>query len=637
MIPDLRGSSSTYVINNANPSGSCFLSPVAPDDAAGASANLIIDDRYSSVIGIGFPFNFFGITYTQLVISANGYLSFDVTRATKFSHFGILKTGTPPFLTGGIGTPEDMPSLLYDKALIMGPYHDLDPSKTTSPTRKVQYQVFGTAPYRRFILSYYKIPLFSNPCNTLIENTHQIVLYESTGVIEIYIKDMEVCPTWNQGRAMVGIQNMDRTVAYMAPGRKASDPSWGFVGMNEVWRFIPSSGASLFKRAELYDLAGNLVSSTAAAASSNGNLSVSFGNVCSPVGTTSFVIKSVYTKIDNAALEVSAFDTIRVNKTQTVISATISTQASHCSPFDGTVTVNPTAGLAPLQFSIDGGSFQSSPSFTGISSGDHTITVKDASGCTNSFPASVALINDLSLDAMDDTTVCSGVQFTPSVTSNGSSFSWTPNSGVSDATLQKPLLSPVETTRYFITATLGNCIAKDSFLVTVHPKPLVSAGDDIIIIEGDVVTLNGSAAPGNYLWSPATGLNTPTILRPSASPVTTTNYTLKVTDTKGCTATDDVRVTVFPNCVKPMEAFTPNGDGVNDKWMVTNGSCTNSIRVQVFNRYGSPVFSSDSYNNDWDGRYKNQALPDGTYYYVITLYLVNGKSKTVKGNVTILR
>src|SRR5688500_15749094 len=66
VLPYLRGSSTTYIINNVNPSGSCFLPPVEANDVGGASANITIDDRYSSVIGIGFPFSFFGTNYTQL-------------------------------------------------------------------------------------------------------------------------------------------------------------------------------------------------------------------------------------------------------------------------------------------------------------------------------------------------------------------------------------------------------------------------------------------------------------------------------------------------------------------------------------------------------------------------------------------
>jgi len=85
-----------------------------------------------------------------------------------------------------------------------------------------------------------------------------------------------------------------------------------------------------------------------------------------------------------------------------------------------------------------------------------------------------------------------------------------------------------------------------------------------------------------------------------------------------------------------MEAFTPNGDGVNDLWLVTNGNCVTNITAQVFNRYGAKVFESNDYKNNWNGTYKGKPLPDGTYYYIISFNLLNGKKELLKGNLTIL-
>lgn len=86
-----------------------------------------------------------------------------------------------------------------------------------------------------------------------------------------------------------------------------------------------------------------------------------------------------------------------------------------------------------------------------------------------------------------------------------------------------------------------------------------------------------------------------------------------------------------------MEAFTPNGDGINDRWLITNGNCLKYATAQVFNRYGAKVFESNDYKNTWDGTYKGNLLPDGTYYYVISFELINSKKVSLKGSVTILR
>ena len=95
----------------------------------------------------------------------------------------------------------------------------------------------------------------------------------------------------------------------------------------------------------------------------------------------------------------------------------------------------------------------------------------------------------------------------------------------------------------------------------------------------------------------------------------------------------------MPYCIKPLDAFTPNGDGTNDRWLVTafGGTCVNKVIVNVFNRYGNLVYKNENYLNEWDGTYNGKPVPDGTYYYVIDYRLINGESIVMRGDVTILR
>ena len=178
-------------------------------------------------------------------------------------------------------------------------------------------------------------------------------------------------------------------------------------------------------------------------------------------------------------------------------------------------------------------------------------------------------------------------------------------------------------------------------VVPVKPAPAASAGPDKIIVDGDEVTLDGSgtATSTTIAWTPNATLTGANTFTPVAKPRVTTNYTMTVTDNNGCVSTDNTLITVIPYCVKPMNAFTPNGDGINDRWLVTtnSGVCVKQVIAKVFNRYGELVFSNDFYNNDWDGKYKGKAVADGTYYYVIQFRLINGNSIPLKGDVTILR
>jgi len=623
-IPDIHASSSSYVVNPASTTNGCFPGSINPG-GNGTPSNLNQDDRYSSVIALGFPFSFFGTSYTQLVLSTNGYLSFDVSLAGDYSHWEIMNGSSP----------QNLPSNFYDPALIMGPYHDLFPGLPTSPTQKIQYNIVGTSPHRKFVLSYYKVPMFS--CSTLIENTHQIILYESTGIVDVFIYDKQICSGWNQGRAMIGMQNFSQNQGIMVNGRRASDPPWGNPGMNETWRFVPAGGASLFRRVELYTLGGTLIATGTTSNSGNGILDATFNNVCVPSGINSYLVKSVYTKIDDPNIEVFGLDTIRVTSTASNPAATATTTPTNCDNSSGSIVVTASGGNAPYQYSLNGGPFQSGNVFSGLSQNTYTITVRDNSACTFSLQATVDLQNNLTINAGSDTTICRGASFTRAVSTNASSVIWSPSTGLSNPSILNPVISPQSSTNYLITATQGICTVQDNFSVTVIPGALVNAGPDATIIEGDVYTIQATASPGNYTWTPSTGLSAVNVLNPTAMPLTTTMYTLTVTTAQGCVTSDDLTVTVIPYCVKPMEAFTPNGDGMNDRWLITNGNCLANARVQVFNRYGASVFESKDYKNTWDGSYNGKPLADGTYYYVITYKLINGKSVFIKGNVTILR
>lgn len=267
-----------------------------------------------------------------------------------------------------------------------------------------------------------------------------------------------------------------------------------------------------------------------------------------------------------------------------------------------------------------------------------TYTVTGTTGsCTVSKTFTVTVGSNITLAVHADTTICSGASFNAGTVSNAATYSWSPTAGVSNPAVANPVLSPTTTTTYTVTATTGFCTSIKTFRVTVLQAVTVSAGPGSSILAGSSVTLQGSGSAGTYLWTPATGLSATNILNPVAKPSVTTTYTLRITNQQGCSNSSTVTIQVLPYCIKPLNAFTPNKDGFNDTWFITNGNCLKKAVVTVFNRYGSKVFESQDYKNDWDGTYKNKPLPDGTYYYVIDYELLNSERVFKKGNVTILR
>ncbi len=322
-----------------------------------------------------------------------------------------------------------------------------------------------------------------------------------------------------------------------------------------------------------------------------------------------------------------------------VLTASVVTQGAGCGVIpSGSITVTANGGTPAYQYALNGGTYQASNFFSGLAGGNYSVAVKDANGCTAGIEAIVGASFNLVVSTINDATLCAGTSIPLTTTSNGTSFSWSPATGLNNSGAQSPIASPTTFTRYIVTASLGPCTAKDTVNISVNPLPSVNAGADITLILGDEANINAIASPGIYLWTPSTGLSSTNSLITKAKPTLTTTYTLRATNDQGCTATDDVLVTVLPDCFKPANAFTPNGDGINDKWQVlVGGSCTKSVDVTVFNRNGSIVFEGKNYNNSWDGTYSGKGLPDGTYYWVIKLVYLDGRYISAKGSVTILR
>jgi hypothetical protein len=219
------------------------------------------DDKFFDTTLLPFKFCFFGQVYSKMVISTNGLVTFDTTNVLRGSHWSYSTTSQLPFSGTGTTTAYNTcatpTGTLFPRASIMGVYHDIDIDRP-SVNKKMEYRVEGTAPCRRAIISFNEIPMFS--CNSSLA-THQIVIYESTGVVEVYIKDKPLCSSWNGGLAILGIQNWNRDKAVTAPGKNATQ--WS--EQNTAYRFTPSGGTSRFLKAELYNFSGTLIHTTTSA------------------------------------------------------------------------------------------------------------------------------------------------------------------------------------------------------------------------------------------------------------------------------------------------------------------------------------------------------------------------------------
>ena len=163
-------------------------------------------------------------------------------------------------------------------------------------------------------------------------------------------------------------------------------------------------------------------------------------------------------------------------------------------------------------------------------------------------------------------------------------------------------------------------IASNLVIIEVHPKPIVDAGPDRVMITGDSIKLNGRAEGENldYEWKPGIYVSNDTILNPLIKPVSDIGYMLEAVSKYGCANKDETFVKVVQDIFIP-NAFTPNGDGKNDNWKIPFLDPSFGAEVMVFNRYGDLVYHSKGVTVSWDGTIDGNQQPTGTYVYMVTI------------------
>ncbi len=269
------------------------------------------------------------------------------------------------------------------------------------------------------------------------------------------------------------------------------------------------------------------------------------------------------------------------------------------------------------------------------------IRATSGSGCTHEYST------DITLHAAPDVVFnpMAGIcQEHPAITlnsaSNTTSLTGTgiyTGAGISGTSSFSPEAAGVglHTLTYTYTGSNG-CMSSASANINVYPTPTISLGPDRNVLEGETVLLSPVVAVGNgltYLWNPGTYLSSTIIANPVCQPREDINYLLTVVSSDGCTNQDNIFIKVVKDFIVP-NTFTPNGDGINDKWVIENLNLYPNHRLEIFNRNGQKLFESRNYNGEWEGSYKGKPLPASTYYYIIDL---NGARAPKKGYVTIIR
>ena len=322
----------------------------SPPLTGGVPTSLEIDDRWSDVIDLGFEFCFFGGTYSQILIGSNGVLSFEIDNADSYNGYNIDTDDTLPNST----------NTSLSEANIFGVAHDIDPSVCGS----INYMVLGSSPSRQFVVNFSEICHFS--CND-IQSSSQIILYESSNTIDINIYDKPICDTWNDGLAVVGVQNIEDTIAFTPPERNTS--VW--EATDEFWRFTPSLGTDdyVFEWFEGTTLLGNEDTVTV-----------------SPTETTTYTASITYNLCNGGTATVTDTVVVEISPTPEPIAA--SDIVYQCPGDESILEVTVDADVADsttYYWTYDGVDVQSGPDNTYVvpsgQFGDYLVTAIDEAGC----------------------------------------------------------------------------------------------------------------------------------------------------------------------------------------------------------------------------------------------------------------
>lgn len=341
------GNTSTYTVA-ATP-----YAPVIPyNQAGGTVVSAGTDDVYSPLINLPFPFCYYGNTYTSCVVGSNGNITFNAASANGYCPWAFTA---------------NCPNAALPLNSIFGVYHDIDPSICGN----IRWHLVGTAPCRMFVVNFNNICHYS--CGASRMTRSQIVLYETTNVIEVYTDLKQTCTGWNGGRAIIGIQNATGTVGLAAPNRNSA-PVWT-VNAGEGWRFTPN-GAPVY----------NVAWFQGATQIGTGN-SI---NVCPVTSPTTYTAQVTYTRCDGAQVVDSDNVVVTFN---TLPLPVVTSVAETCDGYNnGSVTINNAVGSGPYTVTITGpanppavvepNTAAGVANFTNLPDGVYNYTVVAANGCT---------------------------------------------------------------------------------------------------------------------------------------------------------------------------------------------------------------------------------------------------------------
>ncbi len=257
-------------------------------------------------------------------------------------------------------------------------------------------------------------------------------------------------------------------------------------------------------------------------------------------------------------------------------------------------------------------------SIAATTSGAFSVTVTNNSGCSSSDAIQINIVNQISVNLGNDTSICQGSNIVLNAGNAGSQYQWS-----TGQTTQS--ISVNSEGDYMVSVTNYSCHDADTISINVVPMPSIFLGNDTVICEGDVIILSPGTGFNGYIWSTGSINNYLQITVPGT-------YSVQIFDGT-CYVSDVITISECDYEIWVPNVFTPNSDGINDFFYPVYFNI-DSISLMIFNRWGNQLYEGSGRAAIWNGKYLGRQCPDGVYYYIIE-YQKNG-FKERHGTVTLL-
>jgi gliding motility-associated-like protein len=238
-------------------------------------------------------------------------------------------------------------------------------------------------------------------------------------------------------------------------------------------------------------------------------------------------------------------------------------------------------------------------------------------GCTTRDSIVVNYYPSPTVNLGNDSVICSATNILLDATNVYSTYVWSTSATTPTINVNQTGLYSVQVTSCGVTVSDSIFIGIDTFSVFVVSLVPNDCGSS----NGSLTVGSNSIYPTTYLWTSGASGNNPVLTNISDG-----TFIVDATDSLGCVRTATIPVVCNIPAIIITQLVTPNGDGKNDTWIIQGINNFPNAKVNVYNRWGTEVYNSAPYNNNWDGKSNsnislgNDYLPAGTYFYVVDVY-----------------